>query len=256
MKKLIFVFGITSTVCLYSQNSIHLVSTNPAGTTTLSVINNGGSYTVTTTPSSSDVPTKFRFYNTSTTSTYTYNVLRNIKTINTQGVNTATTYFCVGATCLPPSANTLTNPNDYIVLSPGSYDAFITYFSELSTVGYSEVYYKIFNVNNPTDTLGFTIYYNPTLSVKENENIVENLNLFPLPAKDFITLTVKVIRPVNLSIFIYNILGQKVYHQNIPVLTDLSFKNTIDLSKFTSGVYFLKIDIANHSTITKKFIIE
>lgn len=256
MKKLVFAFYITSSICLYSQNSIHLVSTNPAGTTTLSVINNGGSYTVTTTASSSDVPTKFRFYNTSATSTFTYNVLRTIKTLNTQGVNTATTYFCVGATCLPPSANTLTNPGDYIVLATGAYDALITYFSELSTVGYSEVYYKIFNVNNPNDTLGFTIYYNPTLSVKENETIVENLNLFPLPAKDFITLTAKIARPANLSVSIYNLLGQKVYHQNIPATTDLSFKNTMDISKFTPGMYFLKIDIGGQPITTKKFIVE
>ncbi|MCX7729299.1 MAG: T9SS type A sorting domain-containing protein [Bacteroidia bacterium] len=258
MKKLFLFSYLIIGTYLCSQNSIHLVSTNPAGTSTISVINNGGGFTVTTTPSSSDVPSKFRFYNTSSSATFTYNVLRTIRNINNQGVNTATTYFCVGATCLPPNANTLTNPGDYIVLSPGSYDAFIAYFSELSTIGYSEVYYKIFNINNPNDTLGFTMYYNPSLnSVKESQNVLENITIFPIPAKDNINIHAKFNSPLPISISIYNILGQKIIHQHYNY-SELYLKKNMDVSFLPSGIYFLKIDnlISGQNIFTKKIIIE
>jgi len=201
MKKILFFsIIILNYLLIYSQSSIYLVSTNNAMTSTVSVINNGDTYTLTTSPSAMDIPAKFRFYNINSTNTYTYNVLRNIKTINTQGVNTATTYFCVGETCLPPSVNTLTNPNDYVVLSPGSYEILIAYLSELSTIGYSEVYYKIFNVNDPNDTLGFTIEYNPTLSVKENPSLIENISIFPIPTSDNLIIQAKVNSPIEVKL--------------------------------------------------------
>lgn len=260
MKKggFIILFVVFSICLLPSQNSIYLVSTNNAGTSTISVIPNGGGFTLTTTPSSYDVPSKFRFYNVDNVNTYTYNAIRQIKVINTQGVNTATTYFCIGATCLPPSANTLNNPGDYVVLSPGAYDAFIAYFSELPVIGYSEVYYKIFNVNNPNDTLSFTMYYNPSLSsVKEASNVIENFNLFPNPAKSHITISGRINYVVPVSVSIYNILGQKLFQQNY-YLDELNFKKNVDISSLSSGIYFLKMDnlVSGQSIVAKKIVVE
>lgn len=244
------------TANLFSQSSIYFVSTNPSNTSTLSVISNGGTYTINTTPNSQDVPAKFRIYNIGS-STYTYNVMRTIKTINTQGVNTATTYFCVGATCLPPSANTLTNPGDYISIDPNNYDLFISYFSELSTIGYSEVYYKIFNVNNPNDTLSFTMKFNSTLSVEENKSMLENISVFPLPAKNNLTVLAHVNYPAPVNIELFNVLGQKVLNYST-FAAESTFKKNIDVSNIPSGVYFLKISnsSSNQNIITKKIVID
>jgi hypothetical protein len=241
---------------IFSQSSIYLVSTNNAMTSTISVISNGGTFTLTSTASSNDVPAKFRFYNINSTNTYTYNVLRTIKSINTQGVNTATTYFCVGATCLPPSANTLTNPGDYIVLSPGSYEALITYFSELSTIGYSEVYYKIFNVNDPNDTLSFTMAYNPTLSVKENSRLIENVSIFPVPANENVSIQAKVNSPIEVKLTLYNILGQSLFVQKIK-LNEGTFKKNIDISTLPDGTYFLNLQnvITGENIFSQKIIV-
>ncbi|GAB4451379.1 MAG: hypothetical protein OHK0036_11790 [Bacteroidia bacterium] len=259
MKKFVLLLALYcgSIYIIYAQNSIHLVSTNNAGTATISVIPNGGGFTITTTPSSYDVPAKFRFYNTSSTDTYTYNVIRNIHTINTQGVNTATTYFCVGATCLPPTANSLT-PADYITLSPGNYDALIAYFSELSTLGYSEVSYKIYNVNNPADSLRFTIYYNPSLSsVKENNIAIDNLSFYPNPVQNSLNITAKVNMPMSINISLFNILGNEV-HQQTMNLNNGYFKKTIDVSNLPSGIYFLKINNTQtgQNIVTKKIIVQ
>lgn len=257
MKIINFVLLVLILSSVSAQNSIYLVTTNPAETSTISSIANGGGFTVTTMPSSQDVPAKFRFYNISSTNTYTYNVLRMIKTLNTQGVNTATTYFCVGSTCLPPNANTLSNSGDFIVLNPGDYNALITYFSELSTIGYSEVSYKIFNVNNPNDTLKFTMYYNPTLSsVKENNSILENVSVFPVPAADNISISGKVNAPMLINVYLSNILGQKIIKQSF-VLNDFVFRKNIDVSALPTGVYFLTIEAANsgESLVSKKIII-
>lgn len=237
-----------------SQNSIYLVTTNQAGTSTISVISNGGSFTTTTTPST-QVSSKFRFYNISS-NTYTYNVLRTIKTLHAQGSNTASTFFCVGATCLPPSANTLTNPADYIVLSSGSFDQLIVYLDEISTVGYSEVYYKIFNVNNPDDTLSFTMYYNPTLGITENAPLIDNIHIYPIPAQNNISIYAKVNSTLDLNISITNILGQKLFQQNIHAIEN-TFKKNINISSFPTGIYILNIeDASSHRHLyTKKLII-
>ncbi len=241
---------------LFSQSSsIHLVTTNPAGTNTISVINNGGGYSVTTT-ASSQLQSDFRFYNIDA-NTHTYNVLRKIITLNSQGTATASTFFCVGATCLPPNANTLSNSGDYITLSTDSFDKFIIYFDEISTVGYSEVYYKIFDVNNSNDTLSFTIYYNPLLNgINEATNPLENIFVYPIPADDYINIQAKVNYPTDIDIFITNILGRNVIRQHLNVSDNL-FKKQINISALSEGIYFLivKTNDSNQKIFTKKIIV-
>ncbi|GIV26750.1 MAG: hypothetical protein KatS3mg027_0564 [Bacteroidia bacterium] len=239
-----------------SQSSIHLVTTNPAGTSTIAVINNGGGYSVTTTANTNDIPSKFRFYNIDANNTYTYNVLRTIKILNAQGSATASTYFCVGATCLPPAANTLTNPGDYIVINPDTFDIFITYFNEISTIGYSEVYYKIFNVNNPNDTLSFTMYYNPALSVKNIDVFFENLTVSPMPAKERILIQANVNSSMNINVNLANVLGQTFLNFSEKI-NEGFYKKHIDVSNLPEGVYFLTIQAngLRSSKISKKIII-
>lgn len=239
----------------FAQSSIHLVTTNAAGTSTISVIGNGGGYTVTTSPNTTDIPARFRFYNTDATNTYTYNILRTIKVLNTQGTFTAETYFCAGATCLPPTANTLSS-GDYIILTPGNSERIITYFNEINPIGYSEVYYKIFNVNNPNDTLGFTIYYNPSLnSVSENNSIVEDISIYPIPAKENIFIHLKSHFPLDATLSITNILGQTVLKQQVKIKDGFNSK-TLDVSSLPNGVYFVLLNSTNYSkTFTQKIII-
>lgn len=250
------IFAIVSTLFFaYStsaQNSIYLVTTNNAGTSTISVIGNGGGYSVTTTPST-ETQNKFRFYNISA-NTYTYNVLRTIKVLNSQGTATASTFFCVGATCLPPNANTL-SPGDYITLSPNAYDQLITYFDEISAVGYSEVYYKIFNANDPNDTLSFTIYYNPSLSVRENVGVLENISVYPIPADENINIYAHVNYPTSINISFSNILGQKIMQQDVNISSGV-FRKQINVSSLPEGIYFLVISSSySHEKIYTKRII-
>lgn len=247
---------LSTILIINAQNSIHLVTTNPSETSTISVINNGGGYSITTTANTSDVPTKFRFYNIDANNTYTYNVLRTIKALNTQGTATASTYFCVGSTCLPPTANTLTNPADYIVLSPGSSDKLITYFNEISPIGYSEVYYKIFNVNNPNDSLSFTIFYNSALSVKNLNSDLENLIISPVPAKDHLSIQSHINAPMEFKFVLFNILGQTILNYSEKVKEGF-YNKQLDISSLPEGLYFLTIqsDKMSNLKVSKKIII-
>ncbi len=249
-------FILSFSIIIRAQSSIHLVTTNPAGSFTIAVINNGGGYSVTTTANTNDITSKFRFYNIDATNTHTYNVLRTIKTLNAQGSATASTYFCVGATCLPPSANTLSNPGDYIVLVPDTSDQLITYFNEINPIGYSEVYYKIFNVNNPNDSLSFTIYYNSALSVKNINAYIENLIISPLPAKDRLSIQANINSPIEFTFVLSNILGQTILNYSEKVKEGF-YKKQFDVSVLPEGVYFLTIqsDRINALKVSKKIII-
>lgn len=240
----------------FAQNSIHLVTTNAAGTSTISVIGNGGGYSVTTSPNTSDIPSYFKFYNIDVTNTYTYNILRTIKTLNSQASLSAETYFCAGSTCLPPAANSLSSA-DYIILAPGGGERIITYFNEINPIGYSEVYYKIFNVNNSNDTLGFTIYYNPSLnSVFENNSIIEDISIYPIPAKENIIIHLKSHFPLDATLSITNILGQTVWKQQFKIKDGFNSK-MLDVSSLPNGIYFVLLNSAMDSkTLRQKVIIK
>ncbi len=250
MKKILFGIILLPLISI-SQNSIFLATLNNAATATISPMPNGSTYTVLTTVGA-EIVSKFRFFNTSSSNTYTYNAIRTVKQLNAS----ASTFFCVGATCLPPTGNTLTNPGDLIVLTPGANSDFITYLDESPTAtGYSEVYYKIFNTTNPNDTLSITVIYNPSLaSVKENKSVFESINVYPQPSQNFINIKSRLNIPIESAcIRITNILGANVLQQTIHP-NDLKIEKSIDISDLETGIYFLTIQSDKYS-ITKKIII-
>jgi hypothetical protein len=95
-------------------------------------------------------------------------------------------------------------------------------------------------------TPGLPIELNPDISACENLSITDvdviNLKLYPNPTSNFINITsIETIDKVEL----YSILGKKVLEVNR--------NNSIDISAFNSGIYFVKIHSGNR-TISKKII--
>ncbi len=98
--------------------------------------------------------------------------------------------------------------------------------------------------------LGSTSSIDPCLIITEinEEHKENNLLIYPNPAED--NLTVEIASSMDAIISIYNIQGQLIMNHN------LKFEKTkIDISNFSKGMYFLKINSKNGITI-KKFMKE
>lgn len=83
-------------------------------------------------------------------------------------------------------------------------------------------------------------------------NQIENksqLNIYPNPSQDFLTINLNKTIAANAEITIYSFTGELVYAENIDFLDNVN----INVSNIVKGIYLLKIKI-NDDVLTKKFI--
>lgn len=74
----------------------------------------------------------------------------------------------------------------------------------------------------------------------------QTISLFPNPTSGLLNVNTK---EANTSLEVYNMIGEKIYSNNL-----VKGNNTIDLSGFSNGSYFVKI-FNNNQTTTKKIIL-
>ncbi len=89
---------------------------------------------------------------------------------------------------------------------------------------------------------------NPYTGIDERNLIKENVNIFPNPATNSITVGPVSMKKVKLSIV--NSLGETVYENNFGDL----HKETIDVSTLAPGIYFLELR-NNFRLLRNKFVI-
>ena len=82
-----------------------------------------------------------------------------------------------------------------------------------------------------------------------NSNINTDIQIFPNPASDFITVYSPGYASQRKIISVKNILGQEVYMEN----TNFDKQQTINISKLKRGTYFLSMTI-NNKSLVRKFI--
>ncbi|MBS3737462.1 T9SS type A sorting domain-containing protein [Mesohalobacter halotolerans] len=82
-------------------------------------------------------------------------------------------------------------------------------------------------------------------------SLLENLKIFPNPARDKFNLEFGINNFESLNVNIYNLIGQKVKQFNKVQNNDMTF----DISNLDAGLYLLKIYKGNNS-ITKRLIID
>jgi type IV secretory pathway VirJ component len=107
------------------------------------------------------------------------------------------------------------------VLTPGTYSITMTATSGTATVSQT-----------------FTLTITPNLTL--NENSKTKVAVFPNPTKN--QITIKGDFEANESITIYNLLGQKVTERKL-----LSNEETIDVSKYESGLYTIYFNVSKAS---------
>ncbi len=81
----------------------------------------------------------------------------------------------------------------------------------------------------------------------------EDVDLYPNPAKEQVTLNLDGLQKQAVQISIYNSFSQKVWEQNIKELQQAKVK--IDLSSFSNGLHFLYVQPVNKRPISKKLMI-
>ena len=85
-----------------------------------------------------------------------------------------------------------------------------------------------------------------TNSIGINSNSFSNFNIYPNPNNGVFTIEAN----DNISIEIINIEGQVIYNDKFT-----STKNTIDISRFTKGVYFIRVN-SNNETRVEKIVVQ
>ena len=94
------------------------------------------------------------------------------------------------------------------------------------------------------------------LSINENEaiNPMTTTRVYPNPATDVLNIEVNASQASEMSISVYNIMGQNVMNQNVNITTGMNTK-PINISELNSGIYFVTVK-ANGFENTMKFIVK
>lgn len=159
---------------------------------------------------------------------------------------TASAWFCVfhngDAADLQShcyGSQTTTAPDNFVT-PVGDFNRLQCDFSS-NTIGLSIVHYRIFDMNNPTDSAGFTLVYYATPagvpSVTNNEGIS---NAFPNPSNGVFNFTVESASSTNaIQLNVFNLNGEIVSSEQVNVQNGTV---STDLSALPNGVYFCRFN--------------
>jgi hypothetical protein len=111
----------------------------------------------------------------------------------------------------------------------------------------------IFTSNNTINKGGWEANYNTTVGIEENE-FVNNMNIYPNPANNNLNLSFNINTPQNISIKLSNVTGQNVYSETHSNFNGVFNKN-IDVSSLSKGVYFVNV-LTEKASITRKIVIQ
>jgi hypothetical protein len=166
--------------------------------------------------------------------------------------DTAYAYFCTGLNCYP---STTTITPSAITLSSNGTESLKTYLQEASVEGVSTVKYEIYDINNVSDKISFSVSYNNPLSVKDNATEFTNVSdVFPNPTNNKAHLTVYTSTTTfNNVLTVSNALGSIVINKTID-LTQGKNSIQVDADNLSNGIYFMVLSNSK-SKIVKKFTI-
>ncbi|MDY0141855.1 MAG: T9SS type A sorting domain-containing protein [Bacteroidales bacterium] len=120
-------------------------------------------------------------------------------------------------------------------------------FKQGPNAGVTTIKYKVYDVNNESDFITFTITYTSLTAI--NLNKIENLTVAPNPASNRFALSSDF--GAGASVEIYNVLGKLVKKVNF----SNAEKIDIDCSTWENGYYFCRLFDANKIKKTVKLIV-
>ncbi len=250
MKKLILILSLN--FILFSMNA-QLKIIDP--TTSLDVLN---SYTVQITPGSPTHSFDFEVHN-----EYSTSKTIKIKRYLLQYTSGQDIYYCFGTNCYNASTNPVFIPTQNVTLASGGMlpNGAGTYglktdFDDNNVLGNSLVRYTLYDVNNTSDSVSFTINYevNP-VGLKQHETVKYSMNpCMPNPAKQYTNIVYEIKNNEgNAKLILFDILGNNVREIR---LFESSGMQRIDLTALNEGIYFYTLQINGKNMVSRKLIIE
>jgi hypothetical protein len=103
-----------------------------------------------------------------------------------------------------------------------------------------------------------SIFYNyiePSSTIKEAINNLQNLTVYPNPSNGSFTLSFYLNSKENIGVSIENILGQELVSETLTNTPGL-FSKTYDVKSLPKGVYILSMKQNNKATLAQKIILQ
>ncbi len=101
-----------------------------------------------------------------------------------------------------------------------------------------------------SDAINDTLYVTGTIVDVTSPSILEEeINIFPIPTTDNLTIDFDLSEPVKLEIKLYDLLGREIHR--IPARTYFEEKIQMSLDKFQNGIYFVTFENSNLRLVKK-----
>lgn len=194
------------------------------------------------------------------TTTNVYNVKMYDLILHPTAIDTAQAYFCFGGCCFGVGTKigmcTLTLTPGQNTATMGDFYSLNCDLQEASTVGYSVVKYTIYNINQASDSMQFTLRYNYLLQGTGLKNLQQSalLSLQPNPAKDLVSLQINNHNASEATIQLLDIGGKIVLNQTNTLQAGEN-NIALDLQGISPGFYYLRLHNQN-AVISRKLVIE
>ena len=110
------------------------------------------------------------------------------------------------------------------------------------------------SLSKPIKVDGYNPYYLIKMGLEKQQNLsklvkILDVNVFPNPTADNITLKLKISTPAKVAYYVYSINGQLVKSQRFDGLEEL--EQQVDLSGYSRGMYFLRVVTRNEAKTFK-----
>jgi hypothetical protein len=163
-------------------------------------------------------------------------------------------FFCVQA-CYPPttmvSPTALSLSSNQDAVASGVFPSL--HMTENTSVGQSEIRYRIYDENNSSDEFILTIKYNSPVSVKSNNLFTGISDVYPNPSSSKAYVNMVAATATNAKMTITNSLGAIVSTKMMDIIQGKNVL-TIDVDNLSTGIYFVALTSGN-TVITKKITV-
>jgi hypothetical protein len=163
-------------------------------------------------------------------------------------------FFCVQA-CYPPT--TMVSPTALALNANQDANAIgvmpSLHMTENTSVGQSDIRYRIYDENNPTDEFVLTIKYNSPVSVKSNSLFTGISDVYPNPSSSKAYLNMVAATATNAKMTITNSLGAIVSTKLMDINQGKNILS-IDVDNLSDGIYFVALTSGN-TVITKRITV-
>lgn len=150
-------------------------------------------------------------------------------------VNGSSNFFSWDITYGPTAyvSNSISIPSD------SSFKSFSSHYLWNNLTGSTKIRYVFFDSLNANDSVWYDLTYDITVGLPEN--LEDEIKIFPNPAQD--QLYIQGVNQADLTV--YNLMGEIILK---------SQTKQLDVSSLKPGIYYLKIENDNKTTIVRKFL--